>query len=162
MPHLLTQHPPGLGSDEFWSIFGLAGTGPQPEPENGLNKGAVWFKISHTIALSKYFTPSFVNMLCNQDHNYVFNNSNLFSHNFFIMNFAGMLLKALQRRRMEEKNQERWDIWSIYFSHPCLSVPHMQKNSEGKREDGSTYPISQVGKTFGMYLSRLQCGETKF
>ena len=76
------------------------------------------------------------------------------------MNFAGILLKALQRRMMEEKNQERWDIWSIYFSHPSLSVPHMQKTSEGKREDGSTYPISQLGKTFGMYLSRLQCGET--
>ena len=42
-------------------------------------KGAEWFQISHTIALSKYFTPAFVNMLCNRDHIYVFNNNNLFS-----------------------------------------------------------------------------------
>ena len=28
MPQLLTQHPPGLGSDEFWSIFTLAAIGP--------------------------------------------------------------------------------------------------------------------------------------
>ena len=32
-------------------------------------QGAEWFQISHTIALSKYFTPAFVNMLCKQDHN---------------------------------------------------------------------------------------------
>ena len=36
-------------------------------------------QISHTIALSKYFTPAFVNILCNQIHVFVFNNNNLFT-----------------------------------------------------------------------------------
>ena len=72
--------------------------------------------------------------------------------------------KALQRRRMEEKDQERWDIWlrTNYFSHPCLSVWDMQQNSEEKRGYGRTCQISQVERTFAVYLSRLQCGETQF
>ena len=38
----------------------------------------------------------------------------------------------------------------------------MQKTSEERREDVRTCPISQVERTFAVYLSRLQCGETQF
>ena len=44
-----------------------------------LLKGAQWFQVCHTFALSNYSTPAFVNMLCNQDHIYVFNKNNFFS-----------------------------------------------------------------------------------
>ena len=44
----------------------------------------------------------------------------------------------------------------LAFLHPSVSVWHMQESSEERRDDVLACPISQVWKTIGVYLSRLQ------
>ena len=97
----------------------------------------------------------------------MFNHNNLFSQNYlhheFCRNVAAEAKEVGTAKKKDGRKKTRKVrslVQRITFSHPCLSVWDMQKNSEERREYARTCPISQVGKTFGMYLSRLQCGET--